>query len=1453
MDKRFINKFLSITLSASLAMSMVNMPVYAEGDNSKSEIIETIENQESDINQGDDINNPDDIAEPVVVSTPDASEPVLGEPEVIQDLEPAPFPADNIQYRVSDDAMGYLDGNIAVALAGFEFTYWTDDAGNEVSYDAVFTATSDGVYTANFRAVETPDEPEVTTEQDLPVTISEDSIQYRVSDETMGYLEGNTAIANDGFEFTYWTDENGTEISSDNTFEAEENGLYTANFKVVEYTIAYEANEGGYVTLSEEKADKIYGVTGSEAIAFDDFTFTNWTDENGNEVSTEAVYIPELKDAKYYANFAANGYTITYEAVLTEDSDIPENGHFGYVVINDNEYTDYTEGVKEQSQGNFRGATALPDDGYEFMAWLDKDGNMVSDQYIFVPTDITEDTTYTALFESIFVTTNLEVAAGEQVIKASGKMPRGAQLSVSKITYTKGYEDQLQDEEMLQTFTVYDAFDIKILVNGQEWQPVDDNATVQISISGIELPEKENDAQIEDIQVHRFEDDTNEATKLNAEVVDSEVVFETEHFTVFIIGSTSYNTDDATASWDISDGQDGSIMAYWYEDDSKLIITGSGIIKHYANNPSDPGYNPSPISQNLKDVAFSVSWVDAAGITTIGWQLFKGCSLMTMDALPDGITTISGYAFQGCSNLALTSLPDGITTIDSGAFDGCASLVLTSLPSGMNKIEGSSFAGCSSLALTELPDGITVIEDWAFQGCSNLALTTLPSGVTEIGSAAFQNCSSLALTSLPDGITTINWWTFENCTSLALTSLPDGLTEVCADGFAGCTSLALTSLPSGLTNLGTRAFWNCSSLALTALPDGMTTIANRAFGYCTNLALTTLPDSVTVIEECAFYNDTSLSFTSLPDGITSIGDHAFCQCVNLAITTLPTALVSIGTQAFDNCSNITTISYTGTSLTSIGSLAFAVGSPYDYSNRLATTLNTENSTLLNYDWAGSYRKLAKTITINGVTYDITNSEAIDISYLQDETLLAYYLESDNIVIITGAGDMKDYDPSASYGGTESPFKDYSGYTVIWDDKGITSIGDYIFSSYGGYSSYNTATIGSLPTGITKIGQHAFDRCSTFNQDIPASVLEIGNSAFSGCTALAISHLPDGLTSLGSTAFSGCSALTQMTLPSGITAIPAYLFQSCANLETVTLASGTTSIGQYAFSFCPKLSEVNNMDSVTRIGSSAFALTAVSFTTLPENLAYIGSKVFDSCTNITEMTVNQAAINSAAAGYGTDIGIDGLFAGCTNLTTLDLSGWDMSNITSTAKMIANSGVTTLTGPSVAPQDSSTLGSDTAPYTFFEKDETGAYVTTKCYRKLDQTVGKTLTKEAFIYTLALPATVDDFTIINSILKKDLEYQVDYNGDNTKKLSITSGAEVTMTNTDDNTKTFTLTATISDNDSSVTIENGTLVGDADTSEHYYTKNGKVSLETPSIAELIRGEYTGNINVAWVTASNE
>ena len=137
------------------------------------------------------------------------------------------------------------------------------------------------------------------------------------------------------------------------------------------------------------------------------------------------------------------------------------------------------------------------------------------------------------------------------------------------------------------------------------------------------------------------------------------------------------------------------------------------------------------------------------------------------------------------------------------------------------------------------------------------------------------------------------------------------------------------------------------------------------------------------------------------------------------------------------------------------------------------------------------------------------------------------------------------------------YYDYNDYYYTSDDV----IGDYAFS---GCSSLTSLT---LPSSVTSIGGHAFERCNNLKECncLLDSDLE---------TCLAYSH--DDWTKIPVDEikyYHNGQELTKLEIPSGVDKIGSYSFYKGVNLTSLTLPSSVTSIGSSAFEGCSGLTSV----------------------------------------------------------------------------------------------------------------------------------------------------------------------------------------------------------------------------------------------------------------------------------------
>lgn len=164
-------------------------------------------------------------------------------------------------------------------------------------------------------------------------------------------------------------------------------------------------------------------------------------------------------------------------------------------------------------------------------------------------------------------------------------------------------------------------------------------------------------------------------------------------------------------------------------------------------------------------------------------------------------------------------------------------------------------------------------------------------------------------------------------------------------------------------------------------------------------------------------------------------------------------------------------------------------------------------------------------TDDGLSWEISN--------IKDENGQYVRLSSGEIaqqLSITGTGNMQDY---SRHGEGIAPWKDpnylSSGQnsaptiTSVVIGDGITSVGKSAFEDMESVQNL------SLPNGLKKIKNEAFNACPILELNLPDSLEEIGSFAFSSTRASEI-ILPKGVEKIGSAAFYNTPHLLSITIP-----------------------------------------------------------------------------------------------------------------------------------------------------------------------------------------------------------------------------------------------------------------------------------------------------------------------------------
>ena len=573
------------------------------------------------------------------------------------------------------------------------------------------------------------------------------------------------------------------------------------------------------------------------------------------------------------------------------------------------------------------------------------------------------------------------------------------------------------------------------------------------------------------------------------------------------------------------------------------------------------------------------------------------------------VVGIAAGAFTSVDSVKSVAIPASVSVIEANAFSDCLNLYTITFPSGNANfclVNGVLY----SADMTELiyaaeartftkyvvPDGVERIYSGAFKNHGNLTSVEIPESVVEIGEAAFPTSSFLTIYG-PDADCAAKTYADDNGLGYNeyIVTFYDGdkalFSSVITTGdllieytgfeseyatYAGwyrdsaCTEpwdFATDTMPAG--NLSLYLKWD-SDFAVEEGTDGL--IITQYVGA--NSAIV-IPEEingsvVAGIAANAFVStsDAPIVSISIPDCVITIADNAISG--NPAPTIIADAdsaaavYAEAAGLAFEK--RAYTIFFDVNGGVEIAAMSLVPGelpilpTPVKSNNYFLGWYTTNFYTT---KWAETDVMPAENITLYArwqvINSQISNDFSFDV--MEDET-----------VVITG------------YHGTKTALSipsSINGYTV-------TAIGDFAFAE-----NETVLTI-TIPETVQSIGEFAFANSAIMTISGGNGVVSLGESCFSGASALKTPFIPSGVTEIPDYCFEYCNSFIDVIIPDNIVAVGDYSFYGCNYLDSVEISESVTQIGLGAFAGCKNLATVDLPSTLSGIDEAIFGSAEISY-------------------------------------------------------------------------------------------------------------------------------------------------------------------------------------------------------------------------------------------------------------------
>lgn len=404
-------------------------------------------------------------------------------------------------------------------------------------------------------------------------------------------------------------------------------------------------------------------------------------------------------------------------------------------------------------------------------------------------------------------------------------------------------------------------------------------------------------------------------------------------------------------------------------------------------------------------------------------------------------------------------------------------------------------------------------------------------------------------------------------------------------------------IEGGVKHVGSYAFYDYSNLQAVTFAEGVKSIGSSAFYGCEGIKELLFPSSMKIISGQHNTNEDAepqvSTFGMGGTGTAYMSSEAFRGCAGLTSVTIPRGVIGVGSGTFKNCRNLKSVYWDVADYPSYGFSTANENGFRDYGTQGSSPFS--GCRLKEVVFGSEVDSIP-----GGLLYGQSELSAIKFSGKTEYVGKDAFKET---VWFDNLPNGLVYIDKAAYA-----FKGLmSTPTAISITEGTKSITEGLFAN----QTYLTKV--TVPSTLTYMGYEVFEGCRSLGEvEWNAEDCKFGQTYGAPFSATAlytitfgekVRKIPDGLCS-------GCRYITEVKMPASVVEVGESAFSDCSGLEAVGFSENMTSIEARAFLDCAKLSELILPNSLREIGENAFSgCTGLETLSIPESVDSIGRSAF----------------------------------------------------------------------------------------------------------------------------------------------------------------------------------------------------------------------------------------------------